>query len=294
MGKAVAVGQEKGGRVGSGGGKKKSAGGKVWVRRPDAVVMRLQGVLVSEAWDGQQDAFAVTEVRNYLWNNRQEKVTQLLLQRLREDAALDRDSGSLDAPQVPDVRQEAAVVDAAVAYIKWCVAREPDQHPLSPLTLLKDSVCKEGMSGGRLSTPVFADAVSAMRGWRFGQHFIKNYTLAVPDAQDQERLLTYTTSGDLRPIIANFIRLGQAQKALLSRTFRTIVAMIRSDPQDILFLTNSYRQADAARAAGLTVAIVRRNGQSAPDSQQTHSYPVVPDFDHIAFINDPNRPAACC
>lgn len=292
MGKGGA-GQEKGADRGG----KGSAGGKVFVRRPDAVVMRLQGVLVNEAWDGQQDAFAVHQVRGYLWDKRSEKVTQLLFQRLREDAALDRDCGDHDqdqVPQIPDVSEEAAVVDAAVAYMTWCVGREPHQHPLSPITLLKDSVCKEGMSAGRLSTPVFEEAVRAMRGWRFGQHFIKNYTLAVPDAQDQERLLTYTTCGDLRPIVANFIRLGQAQKALLSRTFRTVVAMIRSDPQDILFLTNSYKEADAAHAAGLTVLIVRRNAQSAPDSQQTRPYPVVRDFDHIAFINDPNRPAPCC
>lgn len=267
----------------------------MFVRRPDAVVMRLQGVLVNEAWDGEQDAFAVHEVKAYLWDKRSDKVTQLLLQRLREDAALDRDCGDYDqVPQIPDVGDEAVVVDAAVAYMGWCVAREPVQHALSPVTLLKDSVCKEGMSAGRLSTPVFEEAVRAMRGWRFGQHFIKNYTLAVPDAQDQERLLTHTTSGDLRPIVANFIRLGQAQKALLSRTFRTIVAMIRSDPQDILFLTNCYKEADAANAAGLTVLIVRRVGQSAPDSPQTISYPVVHDYDHIAFINDPNRPAPCC
>lgn len=272
---------------------------KVMVRRPDAVVMRLQGVLVSDSWDRQMDKFAVEKVRDYLWDKRTERINELLIQRLREDAALDRDCGDAgQVPQIPESGTPEQVIGAVVEYMQWCVNREPDQHPFSPVTLLKDSVCKEGMAAGQLLTPVFQDAERMMRGWRFGQHFIKNYTLAVPDADDQQRLLTYTTVGDLKPIIANFIRLGQIQKALLPRTYRTIVAMIRSEAQDILFLTNSQAEANAAHASGLTVLLVRRPDQTIPaydkDCPNTHSFPVVHSYDEISFISDPNRPAPCC
>ena len=271
------------------------------VNRPDAVVMRIQGVLVPASFDAEADTFAVTHVQEYLSEKKGEKVTGLLLQRLREDAALDRDSGLENVPQIPAAADVDQQIVAAVQYMQWSLGRSPVQHPFAPVTLLKHSICKEGMAAGRLQTPVWEDAVRNMRAWRFGQHFIKCYTLDVPDSEDQERLFTHSASGDIRDCIANYIRLGQADKALLPRTYRTIVAMIRTEPANILFVTNSRSEAAVAAAQHLTVVLLRRPGEPLPanDGQQVpvpqpHDLPVATDFDHIKFIHDPNRPAACC
>ena len=276
-------------------------GPAVSVARPDAVVMRMRGVLTSGHFDQEVDKFAKEHVLQYLSEHRDEKTTGMLLQRLREDALLDRDSGDFGRDVVPQVPAAPAPLEqqlaAAVMYMQWSVTREPEQHPFSPITLLKDSICKEGMAAGQLKTPVFEDAVRAMTGWRFGQYFIKNYTLDVPDSEDQERLLTHTTSGDIRKCIANFIRLGQAEKALLPRTYRTIVAMIRTEPANILFLTDSRAEAAAAMQQKLTVILVRRPGESVDrpgESAGAAAVPTVSSFDEIHFIHDPSRPAACC
>lgn len=273
----------------------------VSVARPDAVVMRLKGVLMSGRFDQEIDKYVKEHVLQYLSDHKEEKTTGMLLQRLREDAMLDRDSGDFGQGVVPQVPAAPAPLEqqlaAAVVYMQWSVNQDTNQHPYSPITLLKDSICKEGMAAGQLKTPVFEDAVRAMQAWRFGQHFIKNYTLDVPDAEDQERLLTHTTSGDIRKCIANYIRLGQPEKALLPRTYRTIVAMIRTEPPNILFLTDSKAEAAAAMQQQLTVILVRRPGESVPrdgESAEAATIPVVSSFNEIHFINDPNRPAACC
>lgn len=256
---------------------------------------------MSGRFDQEIDRFAKDHVMQYLKDHKEDKTTGMLVQRLREDAALDRDSGDFGEEAVPQVPTAPATLEqqlaAAVTYMQWSVTREPEQHPFSPITLLKDSICKEGMAAGQLKTPVFEDAVKAMNAWRFGQHFIKNYTLDVPDSEDQERLLTHTTSGDIRKAIANYIRLGQAEKALLPRTYRTVVAMIRTDPPNILFLTDSPAEAAAATQQRLTVILVRRSGEPLTreaDSASAAGVPTVSSFDEIHFINDPNRPAACC
>jgi methionine salvage enolase-phosphatase E1 len=260
----------------------------------------MRGVLVNGRFDQLVDQFAKDHVLQYLTDHKEEKTTGMLLQRLREDAQLDQDSGDFGQDHVPQVPGPPAGLDqqiaAAVAYMQWSVTREPDQHPFSPVTLLKDSICKEALAAGQFQTPVYEDAVRLMHGWRYGQHFIKNYTLDAPDAEDQERLMQYTTCGDIRKDIANYIRLGQAEKALLPRTYRTIVAMIRTDPPNILFLTNSRAEAVAANEHNLTIVLVRRPGESVPRDGESSgvTFPTVSSFDQIHFIHDPNRPAACC
>lgn len=259
----------------------------------------MKGVVTSYHFDQEMDAYAKNNVKQYLFEHKDDGYIQWLLQRLRDDALLDQQSGEFGKNTVPQLPGESAPLEqqllAAVKYMQWSLEKDPEQHPYSPITLLKDSICKDGQEKKALKTQVFRDAVNKMKEWRFGQQFIKNYILDVPDSDDQEKLMQFTTMGDIRQSIANYIRLGQAERALLPRTYKTLTAILRSDPENILFLTNSKREAAVALEQKYLVILIRRPGEPVPNEPDVKvQVPVASSYDQIHFINDPNRPIPCC
>jgi enolase-phosphatase E1 len=96
--------------------------------------------------------------------------------------------------------------------------------------------------------------------------------------QAQKLLFAHTEYGDLTPLFSGYFdtTIGNKREA---DSYRKIAEAIGAPPGDILFLSDIREELDAARAAGMQVTWLVRDGVLNPDA--THRQ--VRNFDEITL-----------
>ena len=258
--------------------------------------MRIFGVLSSYSFVNEMSIFAKHNVKSYLTKVSQESFMKYLLPRLREDSLLDEAAG--DRCPVID---ENLNLDSVVKYVRWKFDHLKTLHQFNPINLLRNWVVNEGYKDGSFKSHIFLDAAKAVHDWRFGEFFIKNYTLANVDKEGQHNFIASSSSGDLAACFNNYMHVNQDGATTDPKTYQLIAALIRDTPDNILFITDSLKEAKAAHDAKMLVIVIKR-----PREKDSELDPVtgnnngsfrevtVSSFHEIGFINDPKRPPPCC
>jgi enolase-phosphatase E1 len=189
--------------------------------------------------------------------------------RLRLEWSEDRERGEAP-PEWPGAGPDPDL-GPIVAYLEWLM----DHDRKSPaLKWLQGQVWERGYRAGALEGEVFDDVGPAFERWSGSGIEIAIYSSGSELAQ--RRLFGTTPEGDLTRFISWFFDTAIGPKTAAD-SYRRIAEVMRRPPERLLFVSDTAAELDAARAAGLQVALcVRpRTRHLAPD--------IVHRFDEIVF-----------
>ncbi|KAM3346924.1 hypothetical protein ACQJBY_021109 [Aegilops geniculata] len=207
-------------------------------------------------------------------------------QQTREDVALlraqiDNDladgvPGAVPLPPSPPATEDQ-VIDALVANVQAMIDAD---RKLTALKQLQGCVWRRGFESGEIKGEVYDDVVQALAEW--DAKGIKSYIYSSGSREAQRLIFGNTAAhGDLRRYLSAFFDTNVGGKKE-SRSYYEIWQTLGVDsPSQILFLTDVYQEATAARDAGLEVLISIRPG-NAP-LPEDHGFQTIMSFAQISI-----------
>ena len=163
-------------------------------------------------------------------------------------------------------------LDEAIAtLLGWIKA----DRKATPLKTLQGKIWREGYESGAIRSPVYPDAVAAMRAWKARGLRLDVYSSGSVEAQIL--LYKYSEDGDLTPLFDAYFdtRTGPKMEAA---SYAKIAAEIGHAPADILFLSDLPRENEAALAAGLRTIRIDRNLAPGMSETDASGLAVAADF----------------
>jgi enolase-phosphatase E1 len=191
-----------------------------------------------------------------------------ILNGLREEYARDLEQGETLPPWSDDTAD--SIRHAASSYACWLMERDRKSGPLKALQGL---IWERGYTSGVLRGQVYPDVSSALRLWTEAGIVIGIFSSGSVLAQ--KLLFTHSNAGDLTPFLTWHFDTAVGPKRD-PESYRRIAAQMGMAPADILFMSDTPEELDAALAAGFRVVRVERGESQSPPS----SHPVVTTFDH--------------
>ena len=178
----------------------------------------------------------------------------------------------LDGARAELGRPDAAEDDLVAALIGWI----DQDRKVTALKTLQGLIWAEGYADGRIKGHVYPDAARELRRWHgLG---IRLYVYSSGSVAAQKLIFGHTAYGDLTALFAGYFdtRTGPKRDP---ESYRRIAIEIGLPVAEILFLSDSAAELDAARAAGLlTICLDRGEAIIPPDL----AHPRVSDFAAIA------------
>jgi enolase-phosphatase E1 len=156
--------------------------------------------------------------------------------------------------------------DPLAALIEW--QRRDEKAP--PLKAIQGLIWESGYSSGAFRSPIFADALAALRRW--GAAGLPLFVYSSGSLKAQELFFRHNEAGDLRPLFSGHFDTGIGAKTEPD-SYQRIARSIGALAPDILFLSDDGRELAAARATGFQIAQVVREA-TPPDAR----FPAISDF----------------
>ncbi|KPJ18162.1 Enolase-phosphatase E1 [Papilio machaon] len=148
-------------------------------------------------------------------------------------------------------------IEGLVKSVKWQMSAD---RKAGPLKQLQGLIWKQGYDNGDIKGHVYDDVSAALEQWKSvdGQ---KVYIYSSGSVQAQKLLFGQSQAGDLLPYIEGHFDTAVGAKQEPT-SYTAIVEKIGCKPDEILFLTDIVKEAEAARSAGLHAALVSREGNA--------------------------------
>ena len=143
----------------------------------------------------------------------------------------------------------------------------------------------EGYAAGDYRAHVYPDAAAALRRWR--AMGIALYVFSSGSVAAQQLLFAHSEAGDLTPVFSGYFdtRIGSKRDVA---SYAAIARQVLPQGGDLLFLSDSLDELDAAAAAGLGTVLVCRGERPALARHR-----IVDSFDQIdRFLGDDLAPVA--
>jgi len=185
---------------------------------------------------------------------------------------------NLDKPAVQQeldmVNQEVGQQLSAEQAIEQLTDWIDQDRKLTPLKSLQGMIWKQGYVDKGFTGHVYPDAVEHLRQWCNAG--IRLYVYSSGSVPAQKLLFGYSDFGDLTPLFNGYFdtRIGMKQN---STSYQKISAEIGLGAEQILFLSDSVEELDAAREAGMQTAWLVRDRQETTESE----HPICHDFSEI-------------
>ncbi|GJN37770.1 hypothetical protein PR202_gb26758 [Eleusine coracana subsp. coracana] len=184
-------------------------------------------------------------------------------------------------PVPPDEAGKDRVIDALVANVEAMIKAD---RKVTSLKQLQGHIWRTGFEGQEIKGVVFEDVPLALEKWHASG--IKAYIYSSGSREAQRLIFGNTTYGDLRKYLCGFFDTTVGTKRE-PRSYYEIWQSVGVDrPSQILFLTDVYQEATAAKAAvfnslftGLEVLISIRPG-NAP-LPENHGFQTITSFAEV-------------
>ncbi|XP_013135587.1 PREDICTED: enolase-phosphatase E1 [Papilio polytes] len=232
---------------------------------------------------------SISFVKDKLFPYAEEKVQQFLegqwddaevkqaVAALRQLAIEDKEKSVEGVVAIPgeDAKKEEQI-EGLVKSVKWQMSID---RKAGPLKQLQGLIWKQGYDNGDIKGHVYDDVSAALEQWKSveGQ---KVYIYSSGSVQAQKLLFGQSLAGDLLPHIEGHFDTAVGAKQEPA-SYTAIVEKIGCKPDEILFLTDILKEAEAARGAGLHAALVSREG-NAPLPAQPAPFPVLHSLAQLA------------
>lgn len=158
-----------------------------------------------------------------------------------------------------------AELDAVIAtLLAWIDA----DRKAPPLKALQGMIWEEGYRRGEYRGHVYPDAVAALRRWHAAGIAVFVYSSGSVAAQ--KLLFAYSELGDLTPLFAGYFdtRVGAKTEA---SSYRAISDSVAVPPAEMVFLSDSPVELDAAASAGMVPVQLSRDGAPSASAYRTVS-----------------------
>lgn len=150
------------------------------------------------------------------------------------------------------------------------------------LKALQGMIWVAGYRDGDYAAHIYDDAAEMLKHWHdAGQHIYVYSSGSVPA---QKLFFGHTKVGDLTPLFSGYFdtEMGGKRDA---ESYRRIAAAMKTEPSNIIFLSDIVEELDAAREASMdTVLLDRLNDYPQPRTDEaTHGHVRVESFSDIKF-----------
>jgi enolase-phosphatase E1 len=198
--------------------------------------------------------------REFILNHLEDEEIQAALRELQIESARDRDD------KRPVIRNDSATaVEDTIAYYAWLIDRD---RKSTPLKTIQGRIWQDGYARGELRGIVYADVPSAFQRWREEGRRIAIYSSG--SALAQGLLFRNSSAGDLTPFISAYFDTRAGHKREMESYIR-IAASLNLPAREVLFVSDTVEELDAARAAGMSTVLRARQGVSASEAGQGHA-----------------------
>ena len=196
-------------------------------------------------------------LRTYLREHAQEDFVRPIL----EDVRAREGSPDLDVDGVAD------------ALDRWIA----EDRKVTSLKALQGAMWKRGYGTGELVSHVYDDAVDGLRSWH--ARGVALYVYSSGSIEAQRLLFGHTRFGDLTGLFTGFFDTTTGAK-LDAASYRAIATSVGLPAADVLFLSDSVPELDAARLAGMETTWLVREG-TAEDQPGGDAHRRAATFDAI-------------
>lgn len=177
-------------------------------------------------------------------------------------------------PILPDEAGKEQVIDCLVTNIEEMMKAD---RKLTALKQLQGHIWRTGFENKQLQGVVFDDVPEALKRWH--ANGIKVYIYSSGSREAQRLVFGHSEHGDLRKYLCGFFDTTIGNKRETRSYFEISQSVGIDTPSQILFITDVYQEAIAAKAAGLDVIISIRPG-NAP-LPNNHGFETVASFTEI-------------
>ncbi|KAK7405267.1 hypothetical protein VNO78_06467 [Psophocarpus tetragonolobus] len=201
--------------------------------------------------------------------------TQADIKLLRSQVQSDLEHGVAGAVPIPaDNAGKEEIIAALVTNVEAMIKGD---RKITALKELQGHMWRTGYENNELKGIVFDDVPEALEKWH--NSGIKVYIYSSGSRLAQRLIFGYSNHGDLRKYLSGFFDTVVGNKRE-TRSYVEISESLGVDkPSDILFVTDVYQEATAAKAAGLKVVISIRPG-NAP-LPENHGFKMISSFPEI-------------
>jgi len=204
--------------------------------------------------------YAYDHVSEYLENHWEDEETKANVAALQEQAALDAQEGVPGLVHIPTAGTPEEIRLACVKNVQWQITVD---RKTTALKKLQGKIWRFGFHSGLLKGEVFTDVPVAFDRWTEDGLRVAIYSSGSREAQ--QLLFGHTKAGDLRGYISCYFDTTVGHKRE-SKSYQDITLSLGVESSEILFVTDIYEEAVAAKAAGLQVAIsVRPENSPLPE-----------------------------
>ncbi|CAG9134020.1 unnamed protein product [Plutella xylostella] len=225
--------------------------------------------------------YASEHVKQYLeaqWETAEVKEAAAALRKLSLEDEENKVDGVVKIPAEDASKEDQ--IEGLVNNVKWLMGAD---RKVAPLKTLQGLIWKQGYDNGDIKGHVYDDVLAALEQWHSveGQ---KVYIYSSGSVQAQKLLFGQSLAGDLLKYIDGHFdtAVGAKQEAA---SYTKIVEQIACKPEEVLFLTDILKEAEAARSAGLLTALLSREGNAPLPDDVTDSYPVLQSFAQLTPSN---------
>ncbi len=214
--------------------------------------------------------YANRKLEGFLVEHSRDRETQAMLAELAAQQQRDEREGL--RPPAWNQETEEARLRSTITYVHWLMTRD---SKCTPLKALQGKIWQLGYTNGELHGEVYADVPPAFARWRRQGREICIYSSGSVLAQ--QLLFRSTAAGDLTPDISAFYDTAIGPKTE-SASYRRIVESHRRAANEVLFISDTLKEIDAARLAGLQATLCVRE----PVGTNDHSpHGTIRTFDEV-------------
>ncbi len=234
-----------------------------------AVVLDIEGTTtpVSFVYD-VLFPFARANVAEFLEKNWEYEAVQAAVAQIARDVAADVAAG-VEGAQSVDIQSPKSVVESVL----WQMDAD---RKATGLKDLQGQIWLEGYVHGELEAIVYEDVPVALKEWRTDD--VPVYIYSSGSIAAQKLLFAYTGYGSLKGYLAGYFDTTTGPKRV-AQSYRDIASAIGKAPEQVVFVTDIYEEAVAAREAGLQAKIIVRAGNK--ELPASHDFAVISSFDEL-------------
>lgn len=206
--------------------------------------------------------FVRQQIDDFIDAKRNDASALLVFDQVREEA---RRLGFTSDPQA----EPAVELRSSVLYLMDRDAK------VTGLKKLQGMIWEAGFLSGTLVAHVYPEVPDMLRRWKASGKDLRIYSSGSIAAQ--QLFFGHTIAGNLLPLFsAHYDTTIGGKKEVES--YRRIIDDIQQPPHNVLFISDSVEELDAAAAAGLQVLLSRRDENPTPPP---HRFPEIRSFEEI-------------
>ena len=151
-------------------------------------------------------------------------------------------------------------VQALSAYLRQLIGRD---IKLTPLKDLQGRIWRSGYASGELIAPLFIDVPAALKRWHDDGFTMAVYSSGSVPAQ--QLLYGHCHEGDLTGLFSHWFDTKTGPKQA-QESYLTIAREMQTTPANVLFVSDSLQELEAADAAGMRTLFSDREGNPAREA----------------------------